>query len=164
MKRKLVASIASRFAFAAVLILSSLMMPYMSATTVEEETVCSLPRAAGNWSLTDSGTIISPPLGQRVAVGRFTLTVDGNLTNGVATSSLNGTIANETFYGTYSVNPDCTGTINVKIFSSGTELFDVTLNIAFDKNMHELRGLFTSVVTPGGTALSSVVALDAARQ
>lgn len=160
MKRKLVAG----FALTAALILCSSMLPYMSATTVSEEAVCSLSRAAGNWSLTDSGTIVSPPLGQRVAVGRFTLTADGNLTNGVATSSLNGAVANETFFGSYSVNPDCTGAIKVKIFSSGTELFDVALDIAFDRNMHEIRGLFTSVVTPDGTALSSVVRLDAARQ
>ena len=119
--------------------------------------------------MTDSGSIVSPALGQRVAVGKFRLTPNGNLVNGVATSSLNGSITVETFFGTYSVSPDCTGTIQVKIFSCATpkscaELFDVSLNTAFDDQMHEMRALFTSVVTPGGTPLATVVALDARKQ
>jgi hypothetical protein len=36
-------------------------------------------------------------------------------------------VESETFYGTYSVNPDCTGTVDVKIFSNNVELFEVTL-------------------------------------
>jgi len=51
----------------------------------------------------------------------------------MATSSLNGTVAEETVSGTYTVNPDCTGTVSVQIFSGATELFAVTLNIIFDE-------------------------------
>ena len=58
---------------------------------------CSLAGAAGNWSLTDQGTVVG--IGPRTAVGIFTLDGAGNLTNGVATSSLNGSIADETFSG-----------------------------------------------------------------
>ena len=36
---------------------------------------------------------------------------------------MNGAIADETFYGTYTVNPDCRGTISIEIFSGDTELF-----------------------------------------
>jgi hypothetical protein len=135
-------------------------------TTVwaDEGTPCSIARAAGNWSFTDNGTIVSPPLGLRAAVGRFTLDAEGNLVNGMATSSLNGAVTNETFYGTYSVGHDCTGKIDVKIFSSNVELFEVTLFTAFDNNMKELRGLFTSVTTPDGTPLTTVVSLDARKQ
>ena len=49
---------------------------------------CSLAGAAGNWSLTDQGTVVG--VGPRTAVGIFTLDEAGNLINGVATSSLNG--------------------------------------------------------------------------
>ena len=61
------------------------------------ESSCSLSRAAATWAFTDSGTVIG--VGPRVAFGKFTLTASGKLVNGVATSSLNGKIADETFYG-----------------------------------------------------------------
>jgi hypothetical protein len=124
---------------------------------------CSLAGAAGNWGFTDNGTVIG--VGPRTAVGIFTLDAEGNLLNGVATSSLNGTIADETFSGTYTVNSNCTGTISVEIFQSGTEILTVTANLAFDDKMDEMRALFTSVVVePGGTPLSTVIAFDARRQ
>src|SRR5258708_28622725 len=119
---------------------------------------CSLARAAGNWAFTDSGTVVG--IGPRTAVGTLTLDAAGNLSNGVATSSLNGAIANETFSGTYKVNPDCTGTASDDIFASGIELFAVTFNVPFDHNMQNMRGICTSVVEPNGTSLSTVVALD----
>jgi hypothetical protein len=122
---------------------------------------CSLARAAGNWAFTDSGTVLS--VGPRDAVGTFTLDEAGNL-NGVATSSLNGTIADETFFGTYTVNSNCTGTISIAIFESGTEILTVTLNIAFDDKMDEVRGLFTSVVVPNGPSLPTVISLNGRRQ
>jgi len=123
---------------------------------------CSLARSAGSYGFTDSGTVIG--VGPRTAVGVFTLDGAGNLQNGVATSSLNGSVAQETFSGTYTVNPDCTGTISVKIYAGSTELFAVTLNLAFDQDMRQIRGIFTSVTEPNGTALTSVVGLEAKRQ
>ena len=123
---------------------------------------CSLARAAGNWAFTDSGTVLG--VGPRDAVGTFTLDAAGNLLNGVATSSLNGTIADETFFGTYTVNSNCTGTISIEIFESGTEILTVTLNIALDDKMDEIRGLFTSVVVPNGPSLPTVIALNGRRQ
>jgi hypothetical protein len=127
-----------------------------------EGSSCSLSRAAANWTFTDSGTVIG--IGPRAALGKFTLDAAGSLSNGVATSSLNGVIAEETFYGTYTVNSDCTGTITVGIFSAGTELFTVTLNIIFDKKMEHVHGLFTSVITPGGASLPTVIALEGRRE
>jgi len=123
---------------------------------------CSLASAAGNWSFTDNGTVIA--VGPRTAVGIFTLDGAGNLINGVATSSLNGSIADETCSGTYTVNSNCTGTINVTIYSAGTELFVLTGNTAFDDDMREMRGIFTSVTAPNGTVLPTVINLLARKQ
>ena len=95
---------------------------------------------------------------------RETLDGKGSLQNGVTTSSLNGAIASETFSGTYTVNSDCTGTISVNIFASGIEIFTVTLNIAFDNDMKHMRGIFTSVVTPNGAQLTTVINLDGRKQ
>lgn len=123
---------------------------------------CSLARAAGSWSLTDSGTVIG--IGDRVAVGVFKLDASGNLTNGVAASSLAGTVASETFSGTYTVNPDCSGSFDVKIYSGGVEIFELTAFTAFDDDMKEMRAVFTSAVPPGGPPLATVIGLQARKQ
>jgi hypothetical protein len=95
-------------------------------------------------------------------VGIFTLDASGNVTNGKATSSLNGAIADETFSGTYTVNSDCTGTLAAQVFDlSGNLLFTTTLNLAWDDNMRELRPIFTSAVAANGTALETVISGDA---
>ena len=125
---------------------------------------CSIETAAGNWAFTDTGTVVG--IGPRDAVGAFKLDGAGNLLDGVATSSLNGSVADETFFGTYTVNSNCTGTINVRVFNAGTgsEIFTVALNTVFDDKMEELRGLFTSVVEPNGTPLSTIIALSGKKQ
>ncbi len=131
----------------------------MAGTARAEGPECSLALTAGKYAFTDSGTVLG--IGPRTAVGIFTLDAAGNLTNGKATSSLNGSVAVETFSGTYTVNPDCTGTIAVGIFDqSGIKILTVTLNIAWDDNVRELRGIFTSVVLPNGTPLATVINLD----
>jgi hypothetical protein len=120
---------------------------------------CSLARAAGTYALTDTGTVVG--VGPRSAVGIWTMDAAGNVTNGKGTSSLNGTIFHETFSGTYTVDPDCTGTITVDIFDSGKLLFTVKADLAWDDNMGEVRLIFTSVVEPNGTALTTVINGDA---
>jgi len=134
----------------------------MVAPARADDHQCSLARAAGKWSFTDNGTVVG--IGPRIATGVFTLDGAGNLQNGLATSSLNGTIAEETFSGTYTVNPNCTGTLSGEIFVSGVELFAVTLNLAFDEDMKQIRGIFTSAVEPDGTALSTVIGLEGRKQ
>ena len=123
---------------------------------------CSLARAAGHWSLTDNGTVVG--VGPRIAVGVFTLDANGNLLNGLAASSLNGNVASETFSGTYTVNADCSGSFDVKIYSGGVEIFELTAFTAFDDDMREMRAVFTSVVAPDGTSLPSVIGLEAKKQ
>jgi hypothetical protein len=86
----------------------------------------------------------------------------GNVINGKATSSLNGSIFVETFSGTYTVNPDCTGTLTVDILDqSGNLLFTVTTYLAWDDNMREVRFIFTSAVSPVLGALQTVISGDA---
>ena len=80
---------------------------------------CSPPGAAGNYALTNTGTVVG--IGPRSAVGLWTIDAAGNI-NGKGTSSLNGTIFVETFSGTYAVNPDCTGTTMVDIFDQSGNL------------------------------------------
>ena len=123
---------------------------------------CSIARAAGNWAYTTNGTLVG--IGPRISVGTFTLDAAGNVLNGVVTASLNGAIDSETFSGTYTVNPDCTGTISVNVIVSDGSLLALTLNIAFDNNVQHMRGIFVSIVAPDGTSFASVIALDANKQ
>lgn len=125
-----------------------------------EETPCSLAGAAGNWSFSDTGTVLG--VGLRVAAGRFTLHSDGQIDDGVATSSLNGVISTETFSGTATVNNDCTGTITATVASAlGT--LELEAKGAFDENMHEDRAVFTSAKL-NGNSLQTVIAFEAKKQ
>jgi len=44
------------------------------------------------------------------------------------------------------------------------ELFELTAFTAFDNDMREMRAVFTSIVAPNGTALQSVINLEARKQ
>ena len=144
-----------------VISVTSLMMS-LAAPVNAEDHACSLAHSAGKWSFTDNGTVVG--VGPRTAVGILSLDGHGNVLNGVATSSLNGSVASETFSGTYTVNSDCTGSINVKIFAGGTELFEITGDTAYDDDMKQMRGVFTSVTAPNGTVLLNVINLEARKQ
>lgn len=130
------------------------------AATAQVQDACSRARAAGQYGFSDSGTIVS--VASRVAVGIFTLDAAGNL-NGKATSSLNGTIADERFSGTYTANSDCTGKFNnVQLRDlSGNLLLTITADLAWDDNMKHLRAIFTSATLPDGTSLLTVIGADA---
>lgn len=143
-------------AFAATLIMS------MAVPVYAEDHECSVAHSAGKWSFTDNGTVVG--VGPRTAVGILSLDGHGNVLNGVATSSLNGSVASETFSGTYTVNSDCTGSIDVKIFAGGNELFEITGDTAYDDDMKQMRGVFTSVTAPNGTVLLNVINLEARKQ
>jgi hypothetical protein len=132
----------------------------MAAAAQAEDPACKLARAAATYAFADNGTVVG--VGPRVAVGIFTLDSAGNL-NGKATSSLNGTIADESFSGTYTVNSDCTGTFNnVQIRDlSGNLLLTITANLAWDDNMKHLRAIFTSAALPDGTSLLTAISADA---
>lgn len=155
MKSKIAGTaLAALFAFGLMLMVTS--------PSYADDDGCSLAHAAGKYGFTDNGTVLN--VGLRTAVGVFTLDGAGNLINGSATSSLAGNIAIETFSGTYTVNSDCTATFTAKIYSGGVEILDLAMNGAFDDHMKEIRGLFTSVTTPNGTVLTTVISLEAKRQ
>lgn len=120
---------------------------------------CSTARAAGTYGFATSGTVVG--IGPRVSAGIVTLDAAGNV-NGKATSSLNGAIADEVFSGTYTVNSDCTTRLAANIFDlSGKLLLTITENGAWDDNMREIRGIFTSATLPDGTPLLTVISLEA---
>src|SRR5947208_13986769 len=74
---------------------------------------CTTASTAGAWAYTYTGTIYSPngPI-PAAAVGRFKGDAYGNI-SGSQTRSLPGSSAVETVGGNISVNPNCTGAIDV---------------------------------------------------
>ena len=130
------------------------------AASAQAEGRCSLARAAGTYGFSTNGTVIG--VGPRVSDGTITLDDDGNVTNGKATSSLNGAITHEQFSGTYSVNSDCTGSAAIAIRDlSGNLLLNVTLDSVWDDDMKQSRYVFTSATLPDGTSLLTVISADA---
>ena len=114
---------------------------------------CSNADVAGEWAYTETGTVI-PATGAVpfAAVARYTLDVNGDL-SGAATSSSDGTIANVTLKGTGTVNSDCTGTLTVGVYSSGTLVRTATFSLLCMSTTRErvvrlLHGWYSLVAQP----------------
>jgi hypothetical protein len=120
---------------------------------------CSTASIAGRFGFTTTGSI--PGVGQVAATGIFTQDVSGNST-GTQTRSLNGSVADETFTGTATVNSDCTGTDTIQVFQDGSLVRTTTLHVVYDDKGREARAIFTSLVLqPSGVALPSIITIDA---
>jgi hypothetical protein len=164
MKRISVAMIVAALLFVAAAFVPNNSPHIKAAGTVraDEGAGCSLASVAGKWGFTTNGTVVG--IGPRDSQGILTLDGAGNLLNGKATASLNGSITDEAFAGTYSVNPDCTGKLAIVISDlSGKKILTATLDLVFDDNVRELRAIFTSAMLPNGTALGTVITAQGKR-
>jgi len=146
----------------AMVLLTIVYVGLVPAARSQDEPGCSNASVAGKWGFTTNGTVVG--IGPRDSLGIFTLDSAGNLLKGKATASLNGSVTDETFSGTYTVNPDCTGKLAIQIFDlSGNKILTATLDLVFDNNVRELRAIFTSAVLPNGTPLGTVITVQAKR-
>jgi hypothetical protein len=146
----------------AMVLLTMVYVGLVPAVRAQDEPGCSNASVGGKWGFTTNGTVVG--IGPRDSLGVFALDGAGNLMNGKATASLNGSVTNETFSGTYTVNPDCTGKLAIQIFDlSGNKILTATLDLVFDNNVRELRAIFTSAVLPNGTPLGTVITIQAKR-
>jgi hypothetical protein len=105
-------TIAKTFAITAVTALALSVAPTASAA----DKGCSVATLLGTFAYWSTGSIASPPeiAGPFVEVG--TQTFDGNGgTTAAATLSQNGNILPITVTGTYTVSPDCTGTLTLQV-------------------------------------------------
>jgi hypothetical protein len=85
-----------------------------------EDKGCSNASLQGTFADKDTGFITSPAAvaGPFAGVNVETFDASGNLT-GHGVASLNGHVAQQSYTGTYTVNPDCTGTYTVEISPFG---------------------------------------------
>ena len=137
-----------------------LMMLSMFVVTSGVHADCTKATAAGKWGFSTNGSI--PAIGPVAATGIFTQDTSGNIT-GTQTRSLNGDIADETFTGTATVNPDCTGTDTIQVFDGGVLVRTTTLHVVYDDNGREARAVFTSLMLPDGTSLPTIITIEARR-
>ncbi len=110
---------------------------------------CTVSDVAGTYVYTSTGTIVSPPVGPLTAVGRATWTESGTL-SGAQTTSIAGNLVEETFQGTFTVNPDCTGLATVHVYHGTTLARTTQLKLVWDLRHAEGRAIFLSP----GTSIS----------
>jgi hypothetical protein len=106
---------------------------------------CTASDVAGKYGYTSSGTIVTPAVGPFTAVGHVTLTESGTF-SGAQTTSIAGNLVAETLQGTYTVNPDCTGTATVYVYHGSTPARTSIINVVWDLQQSEMRAIF---LTPG---------------
>ena len=116
---------------------------------------CSTATLTGTFAYTATGFLVAPPqsAGPFASVG--TQTFDGNGgTTATATVSLNGNILNVAITGTYTVNPDCTGSMTLNITSQNPPVSLTNhLSFAIGDNGAEFRAIQTDpgvIVTGAG--------------
>ena len=101
---------------------------------------CSTESVAGNWGVTLNGSLILPTgLVPAAGVARGTFDAQGNITPGATEArNVGGGFANETLTGSWVVNPDCTGTLTIYAYESGTLVRTSVLAIVFVNNLNEV--------------------------
>ena len=121
---------------------------------------CSTATVAGSWGATLTGTIIVPPGGvPAAAVVRIRADHAGNF-SGTEERNVGGQFAHETLTGNWTINSDCTGTVNASIFESGVLTRRVVLSIVFDDDSKQLRMVQQSLTLPDGTSIPVVITLE----
>src|SRR5215472_8474872 len=124
------------FTIAAVIALALSLAPRANA----DEKGCSNATLRGTFAYTSTGTIAAPPViaGPFVEVGTQSFDGTGGTTL-TATSSQNGNISPLTATGTYTVNPDCTGTMTLQVSFPGFPVFPVHVSFVIDDNGDEFQ-------------------------
>jgi hypothetical protein len=121
----------------------------LSAAPTTRAVQCSLAGVAGRYGYTSTGTIITPPVGAFAAVGHVTFTATGTF-SGAQTTSVGGHFFDETVSGTFTVNPDCTGTAVVNVYQGTTLARTTNLNVVWDDSQRQVRAIFLTT----GTAIT----------
>lgn len=81
---------------------------------------CSNATLSGSFGYTNTGTLVTPPLGLFAGVGRQTFDGKGK-TEATATVSVNGEIYQAAIKGTYVVSQDCTGSMTLSGSAGGQQ-------------------------------------------
>jgi hypothetical protein len=129
---------------------------------------CSSATIRGSWGYTETGSVIAPtPTGGTVvvtaaAVGRYEFDHAGSF-EGEQNSSSNGVVGPDTKQGTYTINPDCTGTLTLTAYRGGVPQRLSVWAFVIDGNGREMRAILTSMTLPNGIPLSPIMTMTATK-
>lgn len=140
-------TIATAFTIAVVSTLTLGLAPTANA----HEKGCSSATLQGTFAEKDTGFITNPPpAAASLFAGVVLETFDGNgKMTATGMSNLDGTVTSQTEKGTYTVNPDCTGTYEVQISPGG---FTAHAFFVIDDDGNELQ----IIVTDPGTVITCI--------
>jgi hypothetical protein len=130
------------------------------ASAAHAAETCSNAKAAGNWGLTLTGTLLLPtgPV-PGAAVARARIDAAGNI-SGTEARNVGGGFANETITGSWNVNSDCTATLTVIIYESGVLVRTSVLSAVFVDDSNKVRMVQESLTLPDGTTIPVVITAD----
>jgi hypothetical protein len=102
---------------------------------------CSLANVAGSYGYTTSGFVaISGTFVPVAAAGRITFDGNGHV-NGTQTRVVAGSSLDETYSGTYGVNPNCTGSFTVLV---EPDTRTSTVDVVWADNTNGISAVFTN--------------------
>ena len=135
-----------------------------SAPSVQAAEHCSNAKAAGKWALTLTGTLILPtgPV-PAAATASGTFDANGNIVSGTEARNVGGDFAYETLTGSWTVNPDCTGTLTVYAYENGQLVRTSVLAIVFVDDLRKVRMVQESLTLPNDTPIPVVITADGNR-
>ena len=108
---------------------------------------CSFHSVSGTYAYTIAGNVLAgPAAGPTAGAGIITLNDDGTLA-GSQTRSFNGSIADETTDGSFTVNDDCTGEFSINVYQNGVLVRTSLLHGVWDDGSSEIRGVFRTPFT-----------------
>ena len=133
MKRNLVAT--ATLAAIGLAMLVTIALPAQAAQ-------CSLANVGGSYGYTTSGFVVIAPgtFVPAAAAGRITLDGQGHV-NGTQTRVVAGSSLDETYSGTYSVNPNCTGSFTVMV---EPDTRTSTVDVVWTDNTNGAISVFTN--------------------
>src|SRR6266481_4660678 len=108
-----------KLSFARVTLGVTLIAALLTFAQVTQAHECTVSDAAGRYGCTSTGTIVNPPIGPFTAIGHVRFTETETL-SGAQTTSIAGNLVDEILQGTFTVNPDCTGSATVYIYHGST--------------------------------------------
>jgi len=125
-----------------------------SSALLAHDGPCTYRSVSGDWGYTTDGT--RNGVGLVAGAGGLTLDRNGNVSNGAQTVSFAGTIAEETFSGTYTLNSDCTASMTVDVVSPIAPRTS-HLNLIFVSDSNGVLGIFAddgTILTVNGKKLA----------
>jgi hypothetical protein len=139
-----------------------------AALAAGQDRGCSTASLRGTWAYTETGSVIAPtPAGPTVtilaaAVGTYAFDNEGSFT-GDQYSSANGAVSHDSKQGTYTVNDDCTGTLDLWVTNEAGMLARHSVwSIVIADGGSELRSIMRSMTAlPSGTALAPIMTMTA---